>query len=279
MKTISVKPSNTGTSGFTLIEMIGVIAIMSILAAILAPNALRSLDRAAISAEAETLHNLGEQVKLSFRSNGWIPGMKPVVFPAIPPSWDQDIGSFADMNSVDILTNKRQIARVYVIEPAILPAVPTRALLLSSMRSGVPLGPAATAAAFTAVWNWNTSDLVASPPPAGWAAWNTNNIEFLVIERVSVQAIYMTIKLTNNSTTTDAGFRIVPAFGLPPLIEQKIPAKTAFPPVTLTMRPKEQLNLYNVYSAVPGPMPDYSYAVSSGSKVFDFTDATKWVPQ
>ena len=49
--------------GFTLIEMIGVLAIMAILAAVITPNALRTLDRAAIRAEADTLHNLGDQVK------------------------------------------------------------------------------------------------------------------------------------------------------------------------------------------------------------------------
>ena len=53
-----------GAAGFTLIEMIGVLAIMAVLASVLVPNVLHTLDRAALSAEATTLANLGEQTKL-----------------------------------------------------------------------------------------------------------------------------------------------------------------------------------------------------------------------
>ena len=69
---------NTGRSsypndGFTLIELIGVLAIMTILAGVIAPNALQSIERAAIRAEHQTLANLGEQVELYLRDQGALP--------------------------------------------------------------------------------------------------------------------------------------------------------------------------------------------------------------
>jgi len=270
MKTTTTQPVRIDTTGFTLIEMIGVIAIMGILAAVITPNALRTLDRAAERAEADTLHNLGEQVKLSFKVNGWLPGLKPT-----PPftTWDQDLWTFADMNPADIVTNKRQMARVFVLEPG---AMPKRAMLLSSMRSGLALGPANTAAAFTAVWNWNAAgDLTLFPPPAGWAAWNNTNIEYLVIERVNLQAVYMTINLSNNTakSTNLVGYRIQPVGG-PPGGLQTLTKGTS---QTLTMRPNERLDLYN--TNVGTGVPDYTYIVSSGFKVIDFDDTNFWTPQ
>ena len=39
-------------AGFTMLELIGVMAVIAILSAVIVPNGLRALDRAAISAEA-----------------------------------------------------------------------------------------------------------------------------------------------------------------------------------------------------------------------------------
>ena len=53
--------------GFTLIELIGMCVIMTILAGVIAPNAMKSIERAAIRAEDQTLTNLGGQVELYLR--------------------------------------------------------------------------------------------------------------------------------------------------------------------------------------------------------------------
>lgn len=267
MKTASQKPFRTGNLGFTMIEMIGVLAVMAILAAVVTPNALHTLDRAAVRAEQDTLHNLGEQTKLFFNVNGWIPGMNIL-------TWDGDLANFASLAPADITTNKRQMIRQFVVDPN--PAARfQRAMFISSMRPGVALGPAATTAAFANVWDWNTNDLTASPPPAGWNQWNATNVEFLVIERVSLQGCFMNVVLTNNGTAT-VSYDIVPAVGTPGG-RINIPAPpTPGSTVTLQLTPKTRLDLYKNTTDL---VPNYVYFASTGYKVIDFNDTHFWTPQ
>ena len=76
-------------AAFTLIEMIGVMAIMAILgAAVIVPNGLRVMDRAAVSAEQQTLANLGKQ---SVKFLGDI-GSPPAV-----ATWATDIATYSDL--------------------------------------------------------------------------------------------------------------------------------------------------------------------------------------
>ncbi len=268
MKTPSPQPPRTDQPGFTLVEMIGVLSVLAILAAVIAPNALRTLDRAAVRAEAETLHNLGEQVKIFLKAKGWAPGLKPT---APFTTWDQDLADYADINSANIITNKRQMARVFVVEPAISPStVRKRAMILSSMHNGFPLGPAATAVAFAAVWDWNTANLTLSPPPAGWNNWNNTNLEYLVIERINLAPVYNTdlqyLPITiNNKDTVTVSYDLVLANGTVQGAVN-IPATTT---VSLSLHPRDRINLYRAAGGNPASL-DYSYVVSTEGRTFDF---------
>jgi len=171
------QPFRTGQDGFTLIEMIGVLAIMAILAAVVTPNALRSIERAAVRAEADTLHNLGEQAKIYQRNTSAEP---------TAANWNATTvlasPKYALLSPADLLTNRRQMARVYVPDPT---ATNHRALFLSSMRTGLALPSVANISAnFATIWNTPDGNV---PATAGWAAagWIAANVEFLVIERVS----------------------------------------------------------------------------------------------
>src|SRR5690606_15481651 len=81
--------SSCGTNaGFTLLEMIGVIAIMSILASVLVPNMLRSIDGAASRAEAETMRHLGTALEGYLKKNEALPvAENPAVAPPAVPWW------------------------------------------------------------------------------------------------------------------------------------------------------------------------------------------------
>jgi len=225
-----------------------------------------------LQTEVATVQTLGEQVKLFLRNKGWIPGLNPVVASRL--SWNLDLATCADISAADILTNKRQIARAFIYEPA---ASPKRALILSSMSTGLALPTAAnlnTMALFDNVWN--TTD--GSVPPAGtsWAGWATWRAatagDYPVIERVNLAPLYMTVWLTNNSTTTSVYYQVIPSVGVPygaAILKGK--------GTTLTLFPNDQVNLYNLGAL--GPKADYTYIASSGTKVIDFNDAKFWLPQ
>ena len=271
MKTAPAHFFSRAFAGFTLIEMIGVLAIMAILASVLTPNAVRSLDRAAVNAEVQTLQNLGTQVKLYLSANGTAP---------TPANWTVTVGNFADISPADIATNKRQMARVYLTDPA---AVPTqRVIILSSMRSGLALPTAAninTALRFQDIWQTADGSLPTALSWGGWAAWNAvaNSGEFLVIERVNLSPVYntdlqsLTITLNNRGAAT-ASYNIVLADGTVQLAVNVLAGGTAILP---NRRPKERFNLYR---AAGGVTLDYSYVLSTTGKTFDF-NGVNWIPQ
>jgi prepilin-type N-terminal cleavage/methylation domain-containing protein len=228
MKTTTPQPTPIRQIGFTLIEMIGVLAIMSILAAIITPNALRMLDRASVRAEVNTVNTLGEQVKLFLKTKGWAPGLKPT---APVPSWDQDLATFADISSVDILTNKRQMVRSYIYEPI---ASPRRVLIISSMRAGLALPSAANLNSMALFDNvWNAADGVVPPTGtswAGWAAWraslNGTAGDYLIIERVNLAPTTNTDLQTEVDTVHLLGEQVklfLKANGWPPGLKPTAP--------------------------------------------------------
>jgi len=268
-----VKPRPAQTSrafrGFTLIELIGVLAILAILAATIAPNALRSIDRAAVTAERTNLENLGEQVKLYLRANGTLPTSS---------NWTTTVGAFADIAPADIQTNKRGMTRVYLADPATNPA--QRVLLISSMRNGVTVPTTANTAQFAAIWNTADGRV---PATTGWNGWsNTPGLpnsaaDYLVIRRVNLSGVYntdlqsLTITL-NNRGSSPASYVLVPAGGTAQAAVNIPAGATA---IITPRRPRDQINLYR---AANGATLDYSYVLSATGKTFDF-NGTNWIPQ
>lgn len=288
MKTRPHQPTSYRQTGFTLVEMIGVLAIMAILAAAIAPNALRVLEREAVRSEATTLHSIGEQVKVFLKTNGWPPGLNPNI--AARLSWDQDLWKFVDMSPADLLTNKRQMNRAYIYETG---ASPRRVLILSSMRTGLALPTAAnlnSLALFDNVWNTVDGALptAAGTSWAGWAAWRNTlggtTGDYLVIERVNLAPIYNTdlkslTVILNNKGTVPVSYNVVLADGTNQ-IALNLPAPIAPATTTtanVTLRPKDRINLYR---SANGVNQDFSYVVSINStgQTFNFNAGTNWTP-
>ena len=258
-------------SGFTMIEMIGVLAVIAILASVITPNALRSLDQVAVTAEVQTLHTLGEQVKNYLRTQGVAP---------TPLNWTTAVGSYADISPLDIATNKRQMARVYLTDPATVPT--QRVIMLSSMRTGLALPTSAninTAVRFQDIWQTADRSLPTALSWGGWAAWSAvaNSGDFLVIERVNLASVYSTdlqsLTLTlNNRGPAAASYNLVLADGT---VQPAVNVPAGGTAILNNRRAKERLNLYR---ASGGVTLDYSYMVSSTVKTFDF-NGTNWIPQ
>jgi len=258
-------------AGFTLIELIGVLAIITILAGVIAPNALQSIERAAVRAEAQTMVKLGEQVKLYLRDQGTLP---------TPANWTTALAAYSDLNPADLAVNKRNNARIFLLDPATFP--PQRAMILSSMRGGLNLPTSRNinnANRFRAIWDTPDNALPTATSWGGWNRWRnvTNSTDFLLIERINLVPIYRTefavytVTLNNNSAAASS-YQLVPGSGaIQPVVN--IPAGATA--ILTNLRARDRINLYR---ASGGNVLDYAYVVSDSGKTFDFAGA-QWLPQ
>lgn len=272
-------------AAFSLIEMIGVMAIMAILAAVITPNLLHSIERTAVKAEADNLHALGGEIALYLRDNTVMP--TTTVPPALP-NWTSQLATYSSLSAADILTNKRQMNRLYVPDPVV---ANQRALLLSSMRTGINLPTTAQVSGnFQTIWNTADGQV---PVAAGWGAWGAgpapalDNVEYLVIERVNLAAVYRTdlqaLTITLNNKTpiaaappapavpaTNASYRITLANGTVQAVQ---PVNATVTATLNNMHARDRIDLYRAAGIL-----DSSYVLSTNSKSFDF-NGTNWIPQ
>lgn len=253
---------------FTLLELIGVLAIMAITASVLAPNVLRSIERAAVRAEGLTLENLGSQVKLYLRDNG---------APPTNAGWSAQLVSYSDLSTADLTVNQRQGTRVYVLDTASTPS--PRALIFSSMREGlaVPGYASVNAARFDDLWQTPEGSLPSGAAAGLFSSWPAGSGEYLVIRRINLQSVYktdfrsFTVILNNVSGTVSPTYQLVRAAG--GTASGNVPMGGV--PISLTMTPKDTLNLY----MAPSVTLDYSFTGGTGNKTFQFNDGTGWIAQ
>jgi len=159
--------------GFTLVEMIAVLAILAILASAIAPNIASELKRARTDAEDQSLSSIGTMLTAFVQSSRHhIPGSA---------RWADSVARLATSPVADISTNQDNFARVYVTDllwapagtrppaagwtqtPALVwamgaPAPPPpsrcRILILSGTQADLTAACAGlTAAQFDLVWN------------------------------------------------------------------------------------------------------------------------------
>jgi len=271
MKNPGTHPSPRARAGFSLIEVIGVLAIMAIMASVIVPSAIKSIQQAAITAEQQTLGNLGTELTLYLRDQGSVP---------TAANWTTALAAYANLSPANLATNSRNVARVYIADPATTPS--QRVLLLSSMRKNLALPTAAnigTAAKFQQIWQTTDGAVPPASSWAGWGAWGTvaNSGGYLIIERVNLLPTYdtdlenLTLTLNNHSGAT-ASYKVTQVSGTVVGPVNVAAGKTVslgneIPRVVLTL-----------YSMAGGQSPNYTYVVSNSGKTFDF-DGTNWTPQ
>ncbi len=199
--------------GFTLIEIIGVLAIMAILAAVIAPNVIKQMQAARQDAEEESLSRLADGLTNYVLENRIIPQSGYG-----SGAWSANIASQTDLPEKDIYQNDLNCARRYWFDPSTnlnglsdgsasydqntvsaanlagyttgstaAPTVNPRAMIISDMTSGCINNinsVANTNANFAAVWNQ-----VASPLVEG---------KTLKIKRINFAQLFNTVNLTND---------------------------------------------------------------------------------
>lgn len=199
--------------GFSMIEMIGVIAIMAIAAAILAPNLARRISRANGEKEDQVLVTLADGLVRSVRTVQTVPGAN---------SWATNIAAQIGMSANEVrYVNPADTAsaRVYLIHPSFSPTnssgtdplwtqgnsgatsvTNAKILLISSHKSSLTLpvssGRASSAAVFDAIWDWSFN-ATNKAPPSGWTGSWTNNGEYLHVQRVNLSSLFQLATFSN----------------------------------------------------------------------------------
>lgn len=215
---MKANPNSTPVSrGFSLMEMIGVIAIMAIAAAIIMPNMAQRISRANGEKEDKILDVLGDGVMRYVQTQQTIPGAN---------TWISSVASMTGLTINEVrrvLPNDSSTARVYLIHPSFTPSSTSggtfadplwtqggsgastvtnpRILILSVHKPGLTLpvssGKASSASAFDAIWDW-VFNPATKAPPSGWSSsWNGNG-EYLHVERINLTPLFHRVTISNS---------------------------------------------------------------------------------
>jgi len=149
--------------GFTLMELIGVMAVMAILSAAMAPSIFAAVDDAYSAAEDDNLKELARDLETYFLTRRSLPQANRTVWPAA-------LASVSDRPAVEVLANRRSFQRTLYYDPRFFSAadanfpgylqttglaaapVSPRLMLISNTRANAPQPPM-NSATFNAIWN------------------------------------------------------------------------------------------------------------------------------
>src|SRR5438477_9026919 len=95
---------------FSLIELIGVLAVMAILAAVMVPALIRQMDRIAGEQESAALKSFGDALQQSIMRKRYIPGTS---------DWATNIASELGVDVANVTSNSRRQPRFFLIDPAL----------------------------------------------------------------------------------------------------------------------------------------------------------------
>lgn len=185
-------------AGLTLIEMIGVLAILAIVTAAVTPVAVRRMDIAARTKEFSDLTAISNALTTYIVRSNSIPGTNST-------AWAAAVASWLNQPVTNITTNPRRFQRLFMLDPTstlLLPynqtgnngtsaPVNLRVMIVSSIaRTNVP--PSIN---FSETWNWNN---VLSPTvkPASWSTFPGNGDD-VCIQRINLSQMFYQLILVN----------------------------------------------------------------------------------
>lgn len=208
--------SASGHRGFTLIEMVGVLTVVMILATVIFATTIRQLDVVAGNQESATLKSYGDALQQSIRRNRQIPGAT---------NWAITIAAESGANVATVMTNTRGRPRILLIHPQIeigqnngglpysqnvtgsvvtvggevVPPKNPQLMILSSV--GPPLPASLTAGFSIAQWQdlWNTPDGTLPAGGSPWDTWGGSGAD-LKIRRIDLSPLFVHVMLNNYGT-------------------------------------------------------------------------------
>jgi type II secretory pathway pseudopilin PulG len=194
--------------GFSMVEMIGVLAVIAVLAAVLFPVAIRQLDRMAFDQETARLKALGDTLQSGILRFRYIPSYT---------NWAPTLASQAGLDLGDVTINLRNHARVFVIDGggwlstntpyaqtyAGTPNAPinARVMLLSSTSDDLPVSSGMLSATdFANLWN-------TPPRTVPWNGWN-GRAEDVIIQRVNLSPLFVNLVLSTFNANSNGQYRV-----------------------------------------------------------------------
>jgi hypothetical protein len=196
----------------TLVECIGAVTVLVILAAALVPVAIRLLDRIAADRETASLRALGDALQASILRNSYIPSYA---------DWASTIAAQAGLDVGSVTNNLRNRPRIVLADAsgwlstnlpytqtyAGTPSLPVnaRAILLSSLGAALPMTTSIPAAAdFDNLWNAPPNTVPTTGP---WAGWN-GRPEDVIIQRVNLTPLFVNLVLSTYTANSNGQYAI-----------------------------------------------------------------------
>ncbi len=205
------------TRGFSLLELIGVLAIIAVLVVMFVPSVIKSVDQGTINAEISNLNTFSNALAVSIVQTKTVPaagGIAGASQNQLPLS----------LNA--ITTNSRKFTRSFLVDPnlvigsisattlpytqtnnlAIGPPSSARMLIVSTLSQGNP--PVSTGVTNTTVFNdiWNApaNTLPTNPIWSPWAKYPND----VIIQRINLQPLFYNLILINHDMPAAATFSI-----------------------------------------------------------------------
>jgi type II secretory pathway pseudopilin PulG len=199
---------------FSLLELVGVLAVIAILVSFLVPSLIRRLDRAAWVKETQDLGAIANALTLQVLRSNNIPDQD---------GWSQAAANWL-VRPVNLITaNPRRFGRFYLIDPnlrlpgAALPYTQSsnrglsgrpanaRLMLVSSVARANPPVPTdrwLSAASFNDIWN--TPQAV---KPSTWTSFSGTG-EDICVQRLNLESLFHQLVLVNRDRAGTATFAI-----------------------------------------------------------------------
>ncbi|MEM7541863.1 MAG: type II secretion system protein [Pseudomonadota bacterium] len=190
--------------GFSLIELIGVLAIMAILASAIAPRVLDDIKRTRQDKETQQLDVLRDHLQTYILDNKAVPNLAVA-------QWTSAIASMASVPVSKVEFNERNFRRGYFVDPRFLtstdtpfsgftqqgglsnPPVSPRIMLVSDLTGNAP-NPPTTTAEFNAIWDQT----------AGASIVESSDVK---ISRLNLRGVFHRVILTNEQSA-QTSFRL-----------------------------------------------------------------------
>ncbi len=203
-----------GKNGFSLIELIGVLAVIAIAALVLLPNLIKRVDTATANAEAKNLKLMADSFKLYIKRNWYIPTYT---------NWADAVALQIGWEKGNVLTNDRGIARAFLIDPNLRIAgsqlpynqrvtgstnkpVGARLMIVSSIFKPLPISSGIVASSNDFDTIWNTPD---GSVPSIWNTWEGKDYgNLLKIQRINLEPMVKYVSLNKIQDYSSVGFGV-----------------------------------------------------------------------